>query len=133
MIPLIVPLIMFLGSLYKMLKQPEFKSFFVLVLITLIFGSVAYHFIEGWSWLDSFYFSVIALTTIGFGDFAPTTDLGKVFTIIYVFIGLGILLGFVNASAEYFRRRQKERVSRRRKIHRRNPESNMEVQEEDIE
>ena len=132
---------MFLGSLYKMLKQPEFKSFFVLVLITLIFGTIAYHLIEGWRWLDSFYFSVIALTTIGFGDFAPTTDLGKVFTIIYVFIGLGILLGFVNASSEYFIKSQKERVDRRRrtstststrKRRRKTSRRTMNIQEEEI-
>jgi heme/copper-type cytochrome/quinol oxidase subunit 1 len=53
----------------------------------------------------------MTLTTIGFGDFVPATDLGKIFTIVYVFMGLGILLGFVNASGEYFRKQQMERKS----------------------
>ncbi|WP_406657243.1 potassium channel family protein [Methanolobus sp. ZRKC2] len=114
MIPFILTFLVFVGSLIKMLKQPEFRSFFVLVLVTLALGTTVYHTVEGWRWLDSLYFSVIALTTIGFGDFAPVTDLGKIFTIMYVFLGLGILLGFVNASGEYFRKQQKERSDRRR-------------------
>ncbi|TGC09144.1 potassium channel family protein [Methanolobus halotolerans] len=115
MIPLILAFIVFLRSLIKMLKEPEFRSLLTLVIITLVLGTVVYHNIEGWRWLDSLYFSVIVLTTIGFGDFAPTTDIGKIFTVIYVFLGLGILLGFVNATGEYFRKQQKERISGRHK------------------
>lgn len=113
MIPFILTFIIFLRSLGKMLKEPEFRSFIILVVITILLGSSVYRSIEGWSWIDCIYFSVITLTTIGYGDIAPATDLGKIFTIMYVFMGLGILLGFVNASGEYFRKQQQERVSRR--------------------
>ena len=37
-------------------------------LLTIGVGSVFYHFIENWSWIDSIYFSVITLTTVGYGD-----------------------------------------------------------------
>ena len=50
--------------------------------------------------LDSPYFRVITLTTAGYGDFSPSTTAGKNFTMFYIFIGLGIILGFVNAVAE---------------------------------
>ncbi|SFM29828.1 Ion channel [Methanolobus profundi] len=112
MIPFVLTFFIFLSSLFRMLKQPEFRSFFLLVLFTLTFGTVVYHSVEGWRWIDSLYFSVITLTTIGYGDLAPVTDIGKIFTILYVFVGLGILLGFVNASGEYFRKQQIERMSR---------------------
>ena len=49
--------------------------------------------------LDSLYFSVTTLTTVGYGDFFPKTDAGKMFTIFYILAGVGILLGFVNAVA----------------------------------
>jgi voltage-gated potassium channel Kch len=68
--------------------------------VTLASGAVFYRVAEGWSLLDSFYFSVITLTTIGYGDLSPSTTAGKIFTIIYIFVGLGIILGFVNAIAE---------------------------------
>jgi voltage-gated potassium channel len=46
------------------------------------------------------YFSVITLTTVGYGDFSPSTTAGNIFTMCYIFIGIGIFLGFVNAVAE---------------------------------
>lgn len=39
-------------------------------------------------------------TIVGYGDLSPSTAAGKVFTIVYIFTGLGIVLGFVNAVAE---------------------------------
>ena len=58
---------------------------------------------EGWSVLDSFYFSVTTLTTVGFGDPAPTTAAGKIFTIVYIFVGLGVIGGFINVLAKHTR------------------------------
>lgn len=63
---------------------------------TIGIGTVAYHFIEGWNWLDSVYFSTITLTTIGYGDYTPTTNFGKLFTIFYVLIGVGIIAATLN-------------------------------------
>ncbi len=59
-------------------------------------GVVFYHRVENLSWLDSLYFCVITLTTIGYGDIAPKTDAGKLFTVFYVLIGIGILAAVVN-------------------------------------
>jgi voltage-gated potassium channel len=52
-----------------------------------------YSTVEGWSVVDAFYFSVTTLTTVGLGDLAPTTTMGKLFTVVYIFAGLGIILG----------------------------------------
>ena len=49
-----------------------------------------YRFIEDWSWVDSFYFSSVALTTVGFGDLTPSTDASKLFTVFYVFTGISL-------------------------------------------
>ncbi|WP_255335827.1 potassium channel family protein [Methanosarcina sp. KYL-1] len=78
----------------KQLENEEFQTLLFLVIMILLLGTFFYHNVEGWGWLDSLYFSVITLTTIGYGDFSPKTDLGKAFTMIYVFAGLGILYGF---------------------------------------
>jgi hypothetical protein len=58
----------------------------------LLIGTFAYHWLEGWSYLDSLYFCVITLATIGYGDLTPSTPEAKIFTIVYVINGIVILL-----------------------------------------
>lgn len=65
-------------------------------LVTIFSGTVFYHFVEDLNWLDALYFCVITLTTIGYGDIVPHTDIGKAFTIFYVLLGVGIIAAFVN-------------------------------------
>ncbi|MBK7896566.1 MAG: two pore domain potassium channel family protein [Anaerolineaceae bacterium] len=83
------------------LKEPEFRGLFWSVVIILLSGTWFYHAVEGWSWLDAFYFSVITLTTVGYGDFSPQTAVGKIFTIVYIILGLGVLSSFLLLLANY--------------------------------
>lgn len=83
----------------RSLKDPEFRGLFVLVLVTLAAGTLFYWQIEGWSLLDAFYFSSITLTTVGYGDLSPQTDAGKLFTVFYLFTGIGLIVAFLNAVA----------------------------------
>ena len=64
---------------------------FVLVVLLLAIGTVYYNVAEGWSYVDSFYFSTMTLTTIGFGDLTPTTDGAKIVTSFYAIFGIGII------------------------------------------
>lgn len=81
------------------MKDAKFRSLLFFVLVILLIGTFFYHKIEGWRWLDSFYFSSMSLTTVGYGDFAPKTDIGKIFTIFYIFSGVGVILGFITLVA----------------------------------
>lgn len=77
--------------------------------IALLTGTIFYHYAEGLRWLDALYFSVITLTTVGYGDFSPQTDIGKVFTIIYILVGIGIIFSFINAFYEKRMKKMNER------------------------
>ncbi len=100
MIAFLTVLVRFVRTIWQSLKDPKFQALFFLVLSTLAAGTVFYRHAEGWSLLDSLYFSVVTLTTVGYGDLSPSTTAAKIFTIFYIFVGVGIILGFVNAIAE---------------------------------
>ncbi len=80
----------------KGLRDPEYRTIALALVLLLAGGTNFYHRIEGWSWLDSIYFCVVALLTVGFGDFTPQTDAGKIFTIFYLIMGVGVIGAFVN-------------------------------------
>lgn len=61
------------------------------IFIVITIGATIYHFLEGWDWLDSFYFVVVTLTTIGYGDFVPTQPITKLITIFYGLNGVILL------------------------------------------
>ena len=59
---------------------------------------------EGWSRFDSFYWSFVTATTVGYGDFRPTKRPSRVLAIVIALMGLvftGILIAIaVNAGTE---------------------------------
>ncbi len=59
-------------------------------------GTIFYHLVEHFSWLNAYYFSVVTLSTVGYGDLTPHTAAGKLFTTLYIFTGVGILATFLN-------------------------------------
>ena len=92
----------FLRTILSFLKDKVYRELLITTIVILAVGSVVYHFLEGWKWIDCLYFSVITLTTIGYGDFSPQTDAGKLFTIFYILIGLGIILTFINTVYHHY-------------------------------
>ena len=93
-----------------MLRDRTYRIASISALCLLALGTVVYHEFEGWSWVDSFYFSAIAVTTVGFGDFSPTTDFTKIFTVFYVFAGISLIGLVLNERL----RRHADRARRRR-------------------
>jgi hypothetical protein len=100
MISFLLRLALFARTLLRLWKRdPDFRTLVILVVFTLLGGTIFYSLQEGWSLVDALYFSVTTLTTVGLGDLAPTTTIGKLFTIVYIFSGLGLLAGFINMIA----------------------------------
>lgn len=64
--------------------------------ITLGTGVLMMRYLEGLNTLDALYFSVVSLTTVGYGDFTPETVGGKLFVMVYLLVGIAIIAALLN-------------------------------------
>ncbi|SDE22612.1 Ion channel [Bhargavaea beijingensis] len=94
MISLLLTMKRLLGAILKNMKDPVFKSLVTTLTLILLSGTLFYRGIEGWSWLDSFYFAVISLMpTSASTGLVPSMTISKVFTMIYLVVGIGVMVG----------------------------------------
>jgi voltage-gated potassium channel Kch len=96
MVSFMLVLFGFAQRLRRAQRDPEFRSIAVMVAALLTAGTVFYTKIEGWSPLDALYFSVITLATVGYGDLVPRTAEGKIFTMVYLMLGIGLIVAFAD-------------------------------------
>ncbi|MEK6968123.1 MAG: potassium channel family protein [Nanoarchaeota archaeon] len=88
----------------------------LLIVILLSIGTIFYSTIEKWSIVDSLFFSAYTITTIGYGNLIPSSDFSKLFTIGYMFIGVGVALYVLSSmAAEILKRREMEWLGQARK------------------
>jgi voltage-gated potassium channel len=85
-----------LRTLREVWAEPGGRLLIVSVLVILATGTTFYTLVEGWTVIEALYFTVITLTTIGYGDLHPTTEFSRLFTIFFVLAGVSTLLGFLN-------------------------------------
>ena len=78
-----------------------YKILTVAAFSLMAFGTIVYHFVEDWSWVDALYFATVAVTTVGFGDLVPTTDGSKLFTVLYVLVGMTIITTYLHTRFEH--------------------------------
>jgi voltage-gated potassium channel len=64
----------------------------IAIFLAIAIGATGFHFIEGFTLLDSVYLATETVTTVGYGDLAPKTEMGRVFAIFFMLIGGGTVL-----------------------------------------
>ncbi|KAK1589774.1 uncharacterized protein LY79DRAFT_590857 [Colletotrichum navitas] len=72
----------------------------ILFLFYLLLGALVFSTIEGWAYLDAVYWADVTLFTVGFGDFAAATHLGRALLIPYALVGvisLGLVVGSIRS------------------------------------
>lgn len=100
----------------------EFRVLLSSVLVLILSGVLFYTRVEGWSVLDSFYFVIITMTTVGYGDFSPVTVAGKLVTVFFILAGIGLFLAFLSRiaalateSAAQARKKSKKKKKKKKK------------------
>jgi voltage-gated potassium channel len=96
----------------------RFRVPVALLLVALLYGTVGYRLMEGWTLLDALYMTVTTLTTVGFREIHPLGPGGEVFTISLILLGLGAVFATIGVGTElvvsgelgaWYRRRQVDR------------------------
>lgn len=83
-----------------MWQEPPFRALMIVEFLMIGGGMMFYHNVEGWSWLDAAYFCIVTLATVGYGDIHPVTPYGRLFTIIYIILGVALLGVFIQLAGK---------------------------------
>ena len=90
------------------MHDPETRALPLVAGALLLTGTIFYWRTEDWTIVESLYFSVVTLTTVGYGDLHPTSAGTQIFTIIYILTGLGVLVALLSSVAQQYLRLKAE-------------------------
>ncbi|UCH48641.1 MAG: two pore domain potassium channel family protein [Betaproteobacteria bacterium] len=103
------------ATVYGLRRDDEFRALMVLLVLLLVGGALFYWEVEGWSVLDAIYFCVMTMSTVGYGDLAPTSPFSKIFTIVFTILSIGIFAAVVSKVVQLILERKKARSQIRAK------------------
>jgi voltage-gated potassium channel len=79
-------------------------------------GTIVYWRFEDWTIIQALYFSVVTLTTVGYGDLHPTSAGTEIFTIIYILTGIGVFVALLASIAQQYIAQKAEGPSARERL-----------------
>ena len=80
----------------------------------MLVGTIAFRLLEEWTWIQAFYFSVVTLSTVGYGDLHPSSDATRLFTALFILTGVGIVLASLTVIGTGLLSRREHRIVKRR-------------------
>jgi len=92
----------------------RFRLYLVVFTVLLFVGTIGFMFIENLSLVDSIYFSVVTMATVGYGDIHPQSAVGKILALILIVGGVGTFLGVVASITDIFLKRREEAFRRQK-------------------
>jgi voltage-gated potassium channel Kch len=103
------------------MRDPETKALPFVAAALVLTGTIFYWRFEDWTIVEALYFSVVTLTTVGYGDLHPTTAGTQIFTIFYILTGIGVFVALLASVAQQYIEQKAERPSARERLHARRP------------
>ncbi|MCI5140267.1 MAG: potassium channel protein, partial [Candidatus Electrothrix sp. ATG1] len=87
------------------------------LLMFLVIGPIGYMLLEDTCFIDGLYLTIITISTVGYGDIAPTTPGGRLFTVLLIFSGVGYVMYMFSQITEAMVEGGLQRFVERRKMH----------------
>ena len=123
MIPLALAFRGLMSAVVAVWRDPETRALPLVAGVLVLTGTLFYWRFEDWTVIEAFYFCIVTLTTVGFGDLSPTTAGTQIFTVVYILTGFGVLVALLTSVAQQYiaqkaeggraRARRQERRQRR--------------------
>ncbi|HEY6252490.1 MAG TPA: potassium channel protein [Candidatus Angelobacter sp.] len=101
-----------------MKKFRPLKIIAVALLLLTAAGTAGFHYIEQWSWFDSFYMVVITLSTIGYQEVHPLSHAGRVFNVAVIIAGVALVFLMIGALTQALLEFELGKVFGRRRMER---------------
>ena len=108
MVPLLLAFRGLAHALGAVWRDPETRALPLVAGALILTGTLFYWRFEDWTIIEALYFCVVTLTTVGYGDLAPTTAGTQIFTIIYILTGFGVLVALLTSVAQQYMRQKAE-------------------------
>jgi voltage-gated potassium channel len=86
----------------------------IVLLIVVIAGTIGFSVTEKLSVEDAFYFTIVTVATVGYGDIAPVTQAGRILSVVLIVVGVGAFTGVIVDASGYFAERRQNKVRRER-------------------
>lgn len=81
-------------SVKKLNKNYLRAAIFGLISLVVV-GALIFHHLEDWTWIESFYFTVVTITTVGYGDIHPTSDESRLVAMGFILVGVSLAGGMI--------------------------------------
>ena len=77
-------------------RGAEVKILLVTLFVWLGLGTLIFCLVEEWTFIEGIYFTMVTLTTIGLGDYAPDTNGGRAVLYVFTFVGIGLVATLIH-------------------------------------
>ena len=79
----------------------------------ILLGTFMFQRLESWTWIQSFYFTVATLATVGYGDLHPTTDTSRLVTALFILAGVSVTITALGIIGKAYLDRRIQRIQER--------------------
>lgn len=97
-------------------RDPETKALPFVAGALVLTGTIFYWRFEDWTIVQALYFSVVTLTTVGYGDLHPTSAGTEIFTVFYILTGIGVFVALLASIAQQYIAQKAESSSARERL-----------------
>jgi hypothetical protein len=101
------------GALVDIFSDVKVRGLLLFTMSLIALATILFWWIEGWPWIDAAFFAITTISTIGYGNITPVTTAGKLVTMGYIMLGLGVFVATTSAVAEALVRRREQAQTKR--------------------